>query len=226
MQYDNCVPISSFGRRIRRDDVVQRRGSVVDESDPDGVVVGVGGARDLPRPEVFVVGSPRRVVAGTPAADQVGFGDDRHELARAGRPGTARPDGVWLGRVEHAGSVQRRRGPESRVDQEAVVDRGERIDLVDVGRQDTAADCDSPTARTAFGLSRSIDPSPDQLTDLRVRCRRRRRRPGGSGANSVRDPGLSATCRRRPGFRRPRPRPVAPRPRRRRSPRGRSRDEP
>ena len=64
------------GRCVRRDDLFQRRRSVVDEADADGVVVGVRGAGNLPRAQSFVVGPARQVIAHPAAADEVGFGDD------------------------------------------------------------------------------------------------------------------------------------------------------
>ncbi len=64
-------------RRVRRDDVVQRCASVVDEADTDRVVVGVGGAGNLPHPQPFVVGPARVVIAEQVTVDQIGFGDDR-----------------------------------------------------------------------------------------------------------------------------------------------------
>ena len=101
-------------RRVRGKDVVQPREAGVDPADLDRVVVGVGSARDLPCPQMFVVGLPRPVVAESQAAAQVGLGDDRHQrhsqvVTERDRLGRA----AGLGLLEDRTPVQRCGGRES-----------------------------------------------------------------------------------------------------------------
>ena len=122
-------------RRVRRDDVRERRRPVVDRRHLDGVVVGVGCSGDLPHSKSFVIRLSRAVIAEPTAADQVRLGDDRdqrHPQIGAKRDRLRR---VALQHVEDRTAVQRSGGPETRMHQETVENPRKRIDGVDIRRQ-------------------------------------------------------------------------------------------
>ena len=146
------------GRRVGRDDLIQRYRSVVDEPHPDRVVVGVRRAGNLPDPEVLGIRHAGVDIAEQPRAEQVGFGD--HGEHRCPQIGTERHRQCVeiTGFVEQGRAVQRRGRPEPGVDQEAVIDAGGRIDLVDVGGQERGR-LRLPPASTNCGARPSITPA-------------------------------------------------------------------
>ena len=122
------------GRRVGGHEVRDRCRTGVDRRHLNGVVVGVRGAGNLPDPQPFVVGLPCEVIALPRASEEVGLGDDRQQRypqVRAERGGVG-----CAGFVEDGASVERRGGAESRVDEEAVVRLGHRVDGVDVGGEE------------------------------------------------------------------------------------------
>ena len=151
-------------RRVGRDDVRERRRPVVDRRHLDRVVVGVGCSGDLPHPKSFGVGLSRAVIAQPTATDEVRLGDDRqHRHPQVGaKRDRLRRVAVSTSKIETA--VQRRGGTEPRVHQETVVDPRERIDGVDVRRQeqrrlrlaqrDHCSDAQPAAGRSAFAASR------------------------------------------------------------------------
>jgi len=124
------------GRRVGRDDIGQRRRAGVDRCHEDRVVVGMSGAGDLPNPKLLAIRLPRAVVAPSPTAEKICFGDDGDERDTQVWTKLHRLGCAAVQHVESRAAVQWRGGPESRMHQEAVVDLGERVDSVDVCRQE------------------------------------------------------------------------------------------
>ena len=95
----------------------------------------MGGAGDLPDAQILAVWPARCVIAGEARAEQVGFGNE----SQHGRPQIlteADMIGIARRRPAHRRAFERGGAAKTRMDQEPVIDFGQRIDRVDIGGEE------------------------------------------------------------------------------------------